>query len=566
MAGSITSLGLGSGLELQNILDQLKDVEKAPIRAQESEKATLKKQLNAYNSVNAKLYSMKSHALSLSLESDFLKNKVSVSDEEILTARVDHGVSEAVTSLEVVQKARSNSWTSVGVASKSAVIFPAPATDIGSSDAAVTTQARTMTIKYGAQGQQEDINVSLDSGLSLDQIAEAINGSANNKDEEGTQLVTATVERNTDTNYYIRLSAANGGDRADSQISVTGFDYVKADATIAIGKASDTTQASYITIAPGTTYQEAADIINSSSGNHGAKAAIVDDGSDENPFKLVLTAKSTGEDNRIAIQNLPMTEVIGKGGESLNAVLKVDGITFERQSNDGINDVIAGATLSIKKTGEASVSIQNDTDQVKQHILDLVEGFNDLLAEIKGEAETSGTTDDDTDTDEEEENPLKDSYAVKQMISDLHTLIGTRVESQGAYSSLFDLGMEIGRDGSITMDETQLDQAIAADPDGIKSLFLGSEDAGVKGLGDIINDGITDMVSQSGSVTGQIDSVEKRIDRLDEDIEAATKRLDKRYTTLTKEFSRLDTYINKLNNEASFLTSMIDSFNKTNEK
>jgi len=93
--GSISSLGIGSGLDLQDILDQLKDVEKAPIRVQETKKETLQKEITAYNSVNAKLFSMKSNALSLSLESDFLKSKVTVSDEDIVSARVNDGISES---------------------------------------------------------------------------------------------------------------------------------------------------------------------------------------------------------------------------------------------------------------------------------------------------------------------------------------------------------------------------------------------------------------------------------------------------------------------------------------
>jgi flagellar hook-associated protein 2 len=38
MAGTITSLGLGSGLDLQNILDQLKEVDRSAITRKENEK------------------------------------------------------------------------------------------------------------------------------------------------------------------------------------------------------------------------------------------------------------------------------------------------------------------------------------------------------------------------------------------------------------------------------------------------------------------------------------------------------------------------------------------------
>jgi flagellar hook-associated protein 2 len=97
-------------------------------------------------------------------------------------------------------------------------------------------------------------------------------------------------------------------------------------------------------------------------------------------------------------------------------------------------------------------------------------------------------------------------------------------------------------------------------------LFIGDVDAGITGLGDIINDGIIAMVSTQGIVSTEIDEAQTRMDNLDKSIEEATERLDKRYDTLTKEFIRLDSTINSLNNQASAMNTIIESFNKTTEK
>ena len=552
--GSISTLGIGSGLDLQDIIDQLKEVEQAPIRVKETRKETLQTTIDAYSSVNAKLLSMKSHALSLSLESEFLNNKIAVSDEEILTGRVDDGISESATTIEVSQKARANSWASVGVSTQNAAIYPAPGIAIAGADVGITGQPDSMMIKYGAEGAQQEIEIDLDPTMSLNGMADAVNSSENNRSSDGASLVTASVEKNSDGLYYIRLKASNGGNRADSQVSVSGFDYVKSDATVAIAKSSDTTQSAYISIAPGTTYQEAAEIINDSPDNPGVVAALIDDGSSDNPYKLVLTAKSTGEENRISIQNLPVEEVTGKEGDSLNAMFTANGISYQRQSNDGIDDVIVGVSFDLKKTGEVTMGVQNDMDSIKQNLIDLVDGFNGLISEVKG----SGTTEDE---DGAADAPLKDAYPAKKMISDLSALISTVVRTGGEYSSLFDLGVTIDRDGTISLDETVLDQAIASNPQDIRSLFLGQADDDITGLGDIINNGITDMVSSTGTLTTQINADEETMERLDKDIATATERLNKRYEIMTSEFSRLDTYISQINSESSVLTSLIDSFN-----
>ena len=557
MAGAITTLGLGSGLDLQDILDQLKEVETAPITAKKNQKTELQKKVTAYNGLNTKLFSMKSNALSLSLESNFLKNKVSISDDNILTATANDGIVQSSHSIEVIQKAQYNSWQTDGVSSTGSIIYPAPETGIISKTESVTTEAGTMSILYGSLGSQQEINISLNSGMSLAEVAEAVNASATNKNTNGEQLVTATVENN-DGEYYIRLSASSGGNSVDSQISIQGFDYVLADTTVSIGVAG-TEDPMYLSIAPGTTYQEMADRINAASDNPGVTAAIVDTGASENAFRLTLTSKSTGESNRISIQNLPMAEVTGAGGSSLNAVFKVNGIEYQRQSHEGITDVITGVTLNLKKTGETSIGIQKNLESVQESIISLVKGFNELIAEIKGSSTKSDSEKEDA------KNPLADSYDVKDLISRLQSLITTFIDTGSKYTSLVDLGLEVNKDGTLTLDETVLEQAIASNPEAVQSLFISDSDGGITGLGDLINDEIMAMVSSHGLVSTEIDAAKTRMERLDKDILAATERMDKRYQIMTAQFIKLDTYISQLNSQSNFMKSMIDSFSKNKE-
>lgn len=559
MAGSITTLGIGSGLDLQNILDQLKEAEQAPITSKKNEKSKLQKEVKAYNSVNTRLFSMKSNALSISLESNFLKNNVSVSDDDILTATANDGISQSSHTIEVTQKAQFNSWQTAGVESAGSIIYEGPETGIASRTHAVTTQSSTMTILYGALDAQQSIEIDLTSGMSLDNIINTINTSDTNKNEDGKQLVTASIQNN-DGEYYIRIAAATGGDSAETQVSVADYDYVMADTTVSIAIAGQE-DPMYLSVSPGTTYEQMAAAINSASDNPGVTASIVDTGTAENPFRLTLTSKATGENNRISLQNLPLAEVTGASGASLNAIFKVNGVEYQRQSHDGITDVISGVTLNLKKTGETSIGIQTNLDPVKESIISLIEGFNKLVSEISKE-----DTDDTAKTDQEpEENPLSGSFDVKNMISRLRALITTTVNTESEYMSLVDLGLEINKDGTMTLDETVLEQALAANPEAVQSLFIGDSDAGITGLGDIINDGITVMVSSQGLVLTEIEAAQTKMDRLDKDILSATERLDKRYKTMTAQFVRLDIYISRLNNESAFMQSMIDSFNKTTE-
>jgi flagellar hook-associated protein 2 len=561
MAGSISTLGLGSGLDLQDILDQLKDAERQTIVRKETQKEGLKEKVNAYNGLNAKLFAMKSSALSLSLKSNFLKNSGAVSNEEILSARVDDGIKDASYSIEVAQKARQNSWQTAGVASPDAVIYAPPATTFASTDETVTSADETMSIQYGAAGEQQTIDISLSAGMSLTQIADAVNNAASNQNVNGEQLVSALINKDENGNHYIRMSAANGGNTADSQVSVSGFDYVKADITMALGL-GDGSEPAYVSLAPGTTYEQTTDLINTAASNPGISASIINDGSADTPWRLILVSDKTGEENRMTIQNLNLSEVTGADGASLNAVFQVNGITYNRQTNTDIKDVISGVSLTLKKTGETSLGVRNDMDSAKENILSFVDNYNALIKEIRG----TGTTDEADTQDTETTNPLEGDYNVKNLINKLSGLMSTIGNTESDYTSLVDLGLEINKDGTVTMDEERLDQAIATDPDAVQTLFIGDAQKDIPGLGDILNDGITTMTSSTGTVTTEIDATEERIERLEADITRDTERLNKRFDIMTRQFAQLDSFINQLNSEAAFMNSIFESFEKTTDK
>ncbi|MCP4118200.1 MAG: flagellar filament capping protein FliD [Desulfobacteraceae bacterium] len=563
--GSITSLGLGSELGLQDILDKLKEVDQGQITVKKNKKTDLQNQVDDYNGVNAKLFAMKADALNLSLQSSFIENSVSVSDEDILTATANDGIKEASFSLEVTQKAQRNSWQTVGFAKPDSLITAEPVTGITDVDAAVTTVDETMTITYGplappAPATPKTMDINLTAGMSLTEIAEAVNTSSANKDTDGNLLVTASVVKNSDDEYYIRLSDKSGGTSADSQITVAGFDYVKADKLISIAQ-SDTTTPMYLSLAPGATYEQAVNQINSASDNPGVTAAIVNTGDAVDPYRMTLTADDTGEDSRITISDFDMDEVSGAGGASLNSTFTLNGILYQRQTNDGISDVIPGVTLNFKKAGESTVTVKKDMSNVRENIVSLVEKFNDLLSDLTVSKKYSEK---DSDSEESEKNSLAGSISMKRLSSDLKSLLGTSIDTDSDYSSLFDIGLEINRDGTITLDEKKLDTAIDSDPEAIASLFLMDLDTGAKGLGDIFNDGLLDMVSSHGIVGTEKSAAETRIKRLDTDILTSTQRLEKKYETMAKEFARLDSYISSISAQKNALTSMIDSFNKDN--
>jgi flagellar hook-associated protein 2 len=125
MAGSISTLGIGSGLDLQGILDQLRAVDQTRIINLETRQLQYKDQLAELETVNSMLLSVKSLAFDLSLNSTFETNQVASSDETVLTATVDDTAAASTMEMTVGSLAKQNVWQSDGVAAANTSIAAA---------------------------------------------------------------------------------------------------------------------------------------------------------------------------------------------------------------------------------------------------------------------------------------------------------------------------------------------------------------------------------------------------------------------------------------------------------
>lgn len=556
-SGSISSLGVGSGLELQDILDQLRAADEVSIDRKEAEKTKLEAQVVEFDSINAKLIQIKSSALSLSLESNFLERTAGMSDEEVATASVISGTKQSSYALDVQRLATKSSWQSTGVEEESSLMYAAPDTGIASSDTSAVTETTPLSFTIGHGDDQKSITLDIRANSSLKDIADAINTAAGNLSDDGTSYVTASVKTGDDGNY-IRLASTDDNSLQNNQILVSeGPDFVVPDLMFSYqtGSASDPV---YVSVPPGTTYQETVSLINDDTNNSGVTAALINNGAADTPWHLTLTADTEGENNRIFLNGINMTEMQGAEGASLNASFSVDGYEYQRQTNKGLEDVIQGVTLNFEKTGETHLTISSGFDDIKENITQLIDTYNELVAEID--------TNTQYDADEETDGILSDVYSIKSLGSDILSFMTIEVDTGSDITSLLNLGMELNEDGSITLDQAKLDAAFSSSPEDVASLFIGDSDKGITGLGDILNDKLAEMTRSTGLVNGEKTAAEEKIDRLTTSIETATERLDKRYEQMAQQFVRLDAYMGTMNSQSEYLSTMFESLNNTQNK
>ncbi|EHA5009168.1 flagellar filament capping protein FliD [Campylobacter upsaliensis] len=195
-----------------------------------------------------------------------------------------------------------------------------------------------------------------------------------------------------------------------------------------------------VTIDKTTTYKDLADKISTASdGNIVAK--IINTGEKPNGYRLSLTSKETGEENAISFypgsketttqpdgtikteykENQEAKDIFKNLGWELddsnkppanidknkkgygikdqanhlkkaqNAEFTMDGIKMVRPSNT-ITDIGVGLTLTLNKTGEVNFEVQQDTEAVTKAMEDLVNAYNDLVANLNASTDFNSET------------------------------------------------------------------------------------------------------------------------------------------------------------------------------
>ncbi|EHA5292808.1 flagellar filament capping protein FliD [Campylobacter upsaliensis] len=186
-----------------------------------------------------------------------------------------------------------------------------------------------------------------------------------------------------------------------------------------------------VTIDKTTTYKDLADKISTASdGNIVAK--IINTGEKPDGYRLSLTSKETGEENAISFypgskddkgkyqENSEAKKIFKSLGWELddktkpndvdkdkkgygikdqanhlkkaqNAEFTMDGIKMVRPSNT-ITDIGVGLTLTLNKTGEVNFEVQQDTEAVTKAMEDLVNAYNDLVANLNASTDFNSET------------------------------------------------------------------------------------------------------------------------------------------------------------------------------
>lgn len=201
--------------------------------------------------------------------------------------------------------------------------------------------------------------------------------------------------------------------------------------------------------------------------NAGVTASIINDGSS---YRLSLTGTNSGSDNTITIQdNLQGGSLFSwtESQSASNASIELDGISISKSSNV-VTDVIDGVTLNLQSAGSGTITLTSDTSKVKQNISNFVNAYNDVMTFIN-EQFTYDTNKKTTG------GYLFGNNTLMSIQQKLRGIVSNSVPGlSGNYTYLSQVGIRTGADGKLSINDSELSDALRVDYTGVSKLFTES--------------------------------------------------------------------------------------------
>jgi flagellar hook-associated protein 2 len=469
---SVTSIGVGSGIDLEGLVEQLINAEREPQEVRLNLKETVTQaSISAFGNLKSTLAAFQSSLANLQ-DSDFFSARTAISgDDSLFTASASASANIGSHTIEVDDLASANK-----VATNAN--FTSPADILGEG---------TLTVGF-LGGSSFSIDVAATDDLST--VRNAINDATDN-------------------------------------IGVT---------------------ASLITGVSGT---ELVITANNSGTSQQLDISVVDTGDGQNQDASGLSRLFyDGSDPDNSINGLNQVQQIDAAED---ARIFVDGFEATSSSNE-FADVLEGITITVLADDggaiplpSANLVISTDKTSAKSNIETFVASYNELILVL------NSLTDYDAAT--ETRGLLGGDSSISTLESQVRRVFGNKIDSaDGSLDNLALLGITTNRNGTISLDDTVLDDVIANNFDNIGALFS-SDDGVATQLDDLLEGflkfgGLFD--NKETVLKAQLDDIADQRINLDF-------RLEKIEARFRSQFAALDILVAQLNQTGDFLTQQLDA-------
>jgi len=453
---TISSPGIGSGLDVSSIITQLMAIERQPLKQLETAETKIQSQISEVGKIKSALSKFRDVAAKLA-STDFWRTTTGKSNSSAVGVTTSSTASPASFAVEVTSLAKAQTIAAPALASSS--------TTLGSG---------TLTIQRTGGGDPFD--VAIEATDTLAGIRDKINAAGAG--------VTASILTDASGARLVMRANATGTDNAfNTTVSGTGLDGLSFNAATQTGGA--------------TPAQPAANLV-------------------------------------ATVNNLP----VSSASNTLTDVF--DGVTL---------------TMSAETAGPVTIDVAADTETLKKTLTEFATAYTELSKLI--------VTDTKYDATAKKAGALQGDSAIVGLQNRLRSMLGASSGASTAYARLSDVGFEMQQDGSLTVNSTKLDKAIANLSE-LKALFSNSSltDANLDGFGKRFRVVASDILGIDGALTSRTTGLNDKLKRNQTSQDRMEERLAQTQKRLEKQYSMLDAKLGTLNGLSTYVTNQVAQWNK----
>lgn len=574
---TLSSPGIGSGLDVTGIVNGLVNSERVPFQARiEQQEETATEKITALGSLVSATAAFEDAAKKLNNPSLFETNRISASSE-YFSSSVNSNAVEGNYTVEVKSLAQGQK-----LASKA----------FGKDD---TLGSGTMTINVNGS----DLKLELDGTEKLSDLKDKINDAANNPgvqatiitDDQGQRLVLSSKDVGIDNAISITVDDSDNNDTDDAGLSAFVFVPDKIDdsgRTAQLGSFSansdlvgdgtltlDVDGTSFNTATNGLTLEQLKDQINTDAGTAGVSltASIVTDKDGKQQLlleagagqKVTVTAADSDGDNTDSsgISTFafdPSTDAKTKGGVTTgtanltetqaakDAQIVIDGSLTVTQSSNEFKDAIEGVTFTVTKVNKdgenTSVKVEQDTSAVGSALADFAAAYNTFL-------ETTASLG-RINVDSNVVGALAGDSLLRSLNKQVRDVISETISATGSVNSLASLGLTTNREGLLEVNESVLASQVRNSFDDVKNLFTGDNSVGER-----LTATLSSYTGGNGTIQSKIEGYRTTLTRLEDETTEFNERMEALEARLFAQYNAMDLQVAQLNSTGNFLTGQL---------
>jgi flagellar hook-associated protein 2 len=276
---------------------------------------------------------------------------------------------------------------------------------------------------------------------------------------------------------------------------------------------------------------------------------------DGSEYRLQLRGLDTGAENDVVVSetgtNFGFASNVKSNGQ--DAELTIDGFAVTSKTNQvtgaisgvtlALTDVTTKTTAGVTTSTPANVTISSDAAGFQGKLKSLVDNFNAVINKIHADAGFGSV---------KGSNPeLSGDAALRSITSRLSSAL-TKTVGTGKFQTLRSIGIELNNNGTLKLNASALEKALAEDPEAVTKVLAG-DDKDVDGLADMLADVATDMLGAKGVIQARKDGLSSRQRSLTDRLDVEQRRLDRMEDMLRKQFTEMDSAVAAAKAQGGFL-------------